>query len=157
MRFIVLVIFFSCYHFTQAQMNDTTLLIGKTDQESLKQYSWFNTEYDQYIPVQSVVDSLLKFAPNLKIMTVLGTWCSDSHELVPAFYKVASLLKLSPQQIEMIAVDRKKNCPAPDIRSLNIEYVPTFFVFYKGELKGKIVETVEKTIEQDMLQLLQAK
>jgi thiol-disulfide isomerase/thioredoxin len=155
MRLKLFFIFLICFHYTQAQMSDTTLLIGNIEEESLNRYNWFNEGYRKYTPSAESVDALKVYVADMKIMVVMGTWCSDSHELVPAFFKVATELGLRKTQIEMIGVDRKKHCPVPDISALRIEYVPTFFVFYKGELKGKIVETVNKSIEQDIQKLLQ--
>ncbi|MES2559773.1 MAG: thioredoxin family protein [Bacteroidota bacterium] len=139
---------------TQAQVNDTSLLIGTIEYKNLTTYSWFDSTYNAYKTEQSVIDSIKPFASDLRLMVVLGTWCSDSKEQVPALCKIANQCEISMAQLEFIGVDRKKHCPLPDITSLNIEYVPTIFVFVKGTLKGKIVEVPEKTMEQDLLKLI---
>jgi thiol-disulfide isomerase/thioredoxin len=154
MRLKTLFILLVCFYNTQAQMSDTSLLIGTIEHKDIKGYSWYGKTFSEYTPDQTSVDGLKPFVNDLKVMAVMGTWCSDSHELLPAFYKISEQAGISDNQIELIAVDRKKHCPMPDITSLNIEYVPTFFVFYKGKLVGKIVETPNKTLEADMLELL---
>jgi hypothetical protein len=58
------------------------------------------------------------------------------------------------EKIELIGVDRKKQCGTVDIKPLNIEYVPVIMVFNNKKLVGKIVETTEKSIEEDLLKLL---
>lgn len=146
--------FLICFNYSQAQMTDTTLLIGKIEKTNLKKYSWYETGYTTYKADQTALDKLKPYVPELKVMVVMGTWCSDSHELIPAFYAISEKIGLPDSQVELIAVDRKKHCPLPDISSLNIEYVPTFFIFYKDKLMGKIVETPAKTLEDDMLDLL---
>jgi hypothetical protein len=154
MRVKLFFAFLICFNYTQAQMTDTTLLIGKIEKEKLSNYSWYNAEFTKYAADQAALDKLKPYVADLTVLVVMGTWCSDSHELVPAFFKIASQIGLPDTQVEMIAVDRKKYCPFPDISSLQIEYVPTFFVSYKGKIVGKIVETPAKTLEADMLELL---
>ena len=154
MQLKLLLAFLICFHYSQAQMTDTTLLIGKIEKTNLTKYSWYESNYSTYKADQTALDKLKPFVPELKVMVVMGTWCGDSHELVPAFFTIAEKIGLPDSKIEMIAVDRKKNCPLPDISSLNIEYVPTFFVFYEDKLMGKIVETPAKTLEADLLDLL---
>lgn len=154
-RFLWITILFTSFTYnTQAQVSDTSLLIGTIEYKNLTAYSWFDSTYRAYTPEQSVIDSIRPFAKDIRLMVVLGTWCSDSKEHVPALCKIAVQSGMGFKQLELIGVDRKKHCPLPDISSLNIEYVPTIFVFVKGTLKGKIVETPEKTIEQDILKLI---
>lgn len=138
----------------QAQVNDTSLLIGTIEYKNLTAYSWFDSTYKAYIPNQPVIDSITPFAKDIRLMVVLGTWCGDSKEHVPALCKIAVHSGMDIKQLEFIGVDRKKHCPLPDINSLHIEYVPTIFVFVKGVLKGKIVEMPEKLLEQDLLKLI---
>lgn len=138
-----------------AQMSDTSLLIGSIKHNQLKEYSWYQKQFDAYQPDSLSIIDLKMVAPYVSIVIVLGTWCGDSKEHVPSLFKIAQQAGFIDTQIELIGVDRKKKCPLPDISSLNIEYVPTFFVFNRGVLKGKIVETPATTLEKDILQLLQ--
>jgi thiol-disulfide isomerase/thioredoxin len=154
MRVKLILALLICFNISQAQTTDTTLLIGTITKENLNHYSWYGTEYSKYVPDHTALEKIRPYVADLKIMVVMGTWCSDSHELIPAFFKLASQIGLPDSHIEMIAVDRKKKCPVPDVSSLHIEYVPTFFVFYKGKNVGKIVETPTKTLEADILDLL---
>lgn len=138
-----------------SQMSDTSLLIGSIKHEQLKGYSWYQQQFDAYKPDSLAIADLKMVASSVSLVVVLGTWCGDSKEHVPALFKIAQQAGINFEQIELIGVDRKKKCPLPDISSLNIEYVPTFFVFNRGVLKGKIIETPGTTLEKDILQLLQ--
>jgi hypothetical protein len=153
-KLLCTLMFLVSFFVTRAQMSDTTLMIGKIDHDQLEEYSWFGKNFEAYSPDNTVVKQLEMYAPKLRFMIVMGTWCGDSHEHVPAFFKTASQCSIDISKVEIIGVDRKKRCPYPDIRSLNIEYVPTFFVFYDNVLVGKIVENPKKTIEADLLELL---
>ncbi len=135
-----------------AQQQDSIQhLEGKLQRTDLESFKWFKDNYNQYKPAMSVVEELIKFE-KCSLLVVLGTWCSDSHELVPQLFKVADLVGW--EKIELIGVDRKKQCSSIDIKPLNIEYVPVIMVFKDKKLMGKIVETTEKTIEEDLLKIL---
>ncbi len=136
-----------------AQQNDSTqILEGKLTRNQLEQFTWFKNQYNTYKPFPAVLQELVTY-PKCSIMIVLGTWCSDSHELVPQLFKVADMAGW--ENIEVIGVDRKKQCSTVDISSLGIEYVPVIMVFNNKKLVGRIVETTEKTMEEDLLNLLQ--
>ncbi len=135
-----------------AQQKDSTqVLEGKLQRTDLEGFKWFKEEYNQYKPAMSIVEELVKY-DKCSLLVVLGTWCSDSHELVPQLFKVADLAGW--EKIELIGVDRKKQCGTVDIKALSIEYVPVIMVFNNKKLVGKIVETTEKSIEEDLLKLL---
>ena len=135
-----------------AQQPDSTQhLEGKLQRTDLESFKWFKDNYNQYKPAMSVVEELIKFE-KCSLLVVLGTWCSDSHELVPQLFKVADLVGW--EKIELIGVDRKKQCSSIDIKPLNIEYVPVIMVFKDKKLMGKIVETTTVTIEDDLLKIL---
>lgn len=135
-----------------AQQPDSTQhLEGKLQRTDLESFKWFKDNYNQYKPAMSVVEELIKFE-KCSLLVVLGTWCSDSHELVPQLFKVADLVGW--EKIELIGVDRKKQCSSIDIKPLNIEYVPVIMVFKDKKMMGKIVETTAVTIEDDLLKIL---
>lgn len=138
--------------YTMAQQTDSTILEGKLDRSQLENYTWFKEHYTSYKPSLSVIEQLVNH-PKCSLLVVMGTWCSDSHELVPQLFKVADFAGWD--KIEIIGVDRKKQCSSPDITALNIEYVPVIMLFKDKKLVGRIVETVEKSIEEDLLKLLE--
>lgn len=154
MRFILIGFFFFTIRIANAQMNDTIILLGQIKESELKSYSWFEKHYDNYNPVTSTLDSIQSNLKDIHFKVVLGTWCSDSREQVPALIKLFETLKINKESIEWIGVDKKKKCPTPDIRKLKVEYVPTVFVYRKKKLIGKIVEQPEATLELDLLRIL---
>lgn len=137
-----------------AQHKDSTDIIeGKLTVSQLETFGWFKKNYAEYKPAMSVVDELAEFK-KCSVLVILGTWCSDSHELVPQLMKVMDLAGW--KQPELIGVDRKKKCSKIDIKPLNIEYVPVIIVFEKEKEKGRIIETTKKSIEEDLLEILQS-
>lgn len=139
--------------FVMAQQKDSVQIIeGKLTISQLEEFKWFKNNYASYKPAMSIIDELATYK-KCSLLVILGTWCSDSHELVPQLYKVIDLAGWP--QPELIGVDRKKQCSTIDIRPLNIEYVPVIIVFEKGKELGRIIETTKKNIEEDLLEILQ--
>lgn len=81
-----------------------------------------------------------------------ASWCGDSKEHLPHFVKLAQKAKI--KNVKYIALSRQKSLPNKDIREFGIEYVPTFIVFNRNEEIGRIIETPEISLEQDLLKML---
>jgi thiol-disulfide isomerase/thioredoxin len=114
---------------------------------------WFKSEYDYYQPEDSVIK--LINLDSVKIVCVLGTWCSDSRREVPHFFKILDALKFDEKNLTLYCVDRKKQAEGYDIDQFVIERVPTF-IFYKNDSEiGRIIETPQETLERDLLKILQ--
>ncbi len=132
------------------------IIVGAADVQGLKTIgTWYEEEYALYTPDQTVLDSIQLFKDQLPdVFIVLGTWCGDSKEHVPHFYKIANMLNYPEDKIFMVAVDRDKKGGDFCLADFNITLVPTFIFTYKGEEIGRIIETPVKTLEQDMLGVL---
>ncbi len=134
----------------------TPILIGCCTRDAFMDtsYSWFNKEYDEYVPDTAFVQQLTPLLKDLSIKIVMGTWCSDSHEQVPRFFKLTDELNFNEKNIQIICVDRNKKGLADEVSGLSIEKVPTF-IFYKSNTEiGRIIETPEKSLESHLLSIL---
>ncbi len=115
---------------------------------------FFEPEYDFYNPDTTKVKFLKAVAKDYTVVIVIGTWCGDSREQVPRFYKIADKIELDAAAIELIAVDRQKKGADIDVSPLNIVKVPTF-IFYRNQKEiGRIIETPDTTLENDMLTII---
>lgn len=121
-------------------------------------------EYQQrkttYEPDPSAVQYLAAvIQPGHRVEVYLGTWCSDSLREVPKFLKMLDVLK-SGYQVELpasyLAVNRAKNEPRELLEGKAIEKVATFIVFRNGAEIGRVVETPNGLLEDDLLQILNA-
>ena len=110
----------------------------------------YHAEYSAYTLPFQILDSLKIVAEGLSMKLVLGTWCGDSKEQVPRFFKIYDMAKLD-FPVELICVDRQKLAGETDISQLGIEKVPTFIFFRNGAEIGRIIETPLHSLEQDML------
>lgn len=135
-------------------------LVGKVIRNDIQKGefgNYFNSEYRPYHPKQDILSQLKNGIYNKSILVVLGTWCHDSKEQVPRFYKVLDQLDYNTSDVEIICVDRGKTAGSLDISHLNIEKVPTFII-YSGDMElGRIIETPTLSMEEDLLKILNNK
>jgi thiol-disulfide isomerase/thioredoxin len=90
----------------------------------------------------------------VEIKVVMGTWCHDSKREVPRFYKI---LSHKTDNIEMIALDRKKQSPNGETDAMAITNTPTFIFYKNGKEMNRIVETPVDSLERDMIKILSGK
>lgn len=138
-----------------AQKNDNKVATGTllrntftTDKEFKE---WFLEKYENY-PVNTALQSRLATAlNNKKVVVVMGTWCSDSQELVPALFKVLDSISFPNADVHVYGVDREKKTPATVVSKYKISYVPTIVLIdTTGNETGRITENPAKSLEEDL-------
>ena len=160
----VLLLVFSSHLFAQ-ELNKTIIdpklekevLIGKCDREGLKSEvfaEYYNEGYNNYVPDENIIRQLKKKKKGLNITIVMGSWCGDSKDQVPKFYKILDQIGFKESKVELISVDGVKTAGDEVISGLNIQRVPTFLFYKDGREIGKIVETPTSSLEKDMLLIL---
>lgn len=117
-------------------------------------FGWLKKGYESYKPDTNDINYLKKNLGAYTIVAFIGTWCDDTHKLLPRFEKVLSLSAFPMKQYTMFGVDLGKKTLNDENRLYRIENVPTFIV-YKGRKEiGRIVETVNKSIEEDLVSII---
>lgn len=133
------------------------VLCGECTRSGLQQGDFgalFKQYHHLYAPDPRVVARIRGLADGAGIMIVLGTWCSDSQEQVPRFFKVLDKARFPKNKVSLVCVDSAKEACGVDISSLDIHKVPTFIVYRNGREMGRIIETPYQTLEQDLLMFL---
>ena len=96
-------------------VHDTTInkevLIDYCDRTGLESGE-FGTYYTLEFEDYSLNDSLVKLIGNkindFDITIVFGSWCSDSEQQVPHFYKILDQAGYDDNQLKIIAVNRQR-------------------------------------------------
>jgi len=142
-----------------AQTPTAPLLVGPTDAQLLTQEAtctWFNPTYASYQPDAVTVASLKKaFPADATFMVFGGMWCSDTQNLLPKFFKTLEAAGIPKKSVTLYMLDEQKNSPDKLEKQYGVNNVPTFIVMQNGKEKGRIVESVQKSIEADLLKLVQ--
>lgn len=137
-----------------AETTETVDLLGnitRSDLEKAPFNEWFDGEYQAYQVSEATAEVDLS---EVEIITVMGTWCSDSQREVPHLFKLLDHLNFPTEKVSMIAIDEDKAEPAADIGKWGIEHVPTIILLKQGTEVGRIVEAPVETLEADMKNLL---
>jgi thiol-disulfide isomerase/thioredoxin len=165
MKRLILVILLFVSAINAQQFNNSTIdtvknkkmLIGFCTREAFQDTAfkdWFDEQYKNYQPDYEVLDKLEGNLDEISITIVMGTWCSDSREQVPSFYKILDELNYDTNKIKLICVDRKKKGLSDEADSLNIELVPTIIFYRNNEEIGRIIETPAESLEKDILEIV---
>ena len=161
---ILFVIFMSCKNSNPKNKNNDLTekdieyvdLIGDFKRKDLTKPpydSWFTENYNNYELDIETADKIKKLLNRkISIKVVMGTWCSDSRENVPAFIKLMDYLKFSRYQL--IGLDVEKKNPRQDELLYEIINVPTFIFYDDKEEINRIVELTIESIEKDILKIL---
>jgi thiol-disulfide isomerase/thioredoxin len=135
------------------------MLIGYCNSDGFKMIqsnfdSAFQVEYPLYQPDKATVEQLKGKMKNIRITIVMGTWCGDSREWMPRFYKVMDQAGFKYNNLTLICVDHEKKAPVPGLSNLKIERVPTFILYRKKHELGRIVEVPADLLEKDILKIV---
>lgn len=88
----------------------------------------------------SAVAALKKNGAKCSFVVLCGTWCEDTQNLLPKFYRLMDAGNIPDSKITLIALDRNKTT----IKNLHVKYqvkaVPTFIVFVDGKEVGRVLE-----------------
>ena len=122
------------------------------------EFTWFDKGFESYTPKKETVEALKKVNwKDVKVKVFGGTWCEDTQNLLPKFIKMCKASAIPESSIELYYLDRKKQSPEGDEKPYNIERIPTFIILINGIEKGRVVESVSQSIEEDVLKIIQAK
>ena len=142
---------------------DKDMVVGTTTLDAISKNNNFWVEYlflyERHNIDKETIEQLTQLLSDrtIKVVAVIGTWCSDSKIHFPVFSKVMQHLPQNAVSTEIIGTDRDKLAGDTDIFSLNIEFVPTF-IFYENKTElGRIVEAPSETMEKDILKILSNK
>ena len=162
---IVFFIFISMNVFSQ-EINRTKIdeksqmevLIGLCNRDGLKSdlfKTYFEAEYNSYKTDTAVINKIKTAIKekNITITIVMGSWCGDSQEQVPRFYKILDETGFNESNVILYCVDRAKKTDKGETDSLNIQLVPTFIFYKDGKEIGRIIETPILILEKDFLEI----
>lgn len=145
---------FSCMSSrTTAKINHPTYeVIADTQTKVLKGYlnrsvlendtafKWFAENIKYGTADTAAVRSFHDNKANFSLVVVGGTWCHDTQNLLPVFYRLIDKSGFPENKITLIGVDRDKKGPEDLEKNYSIVSVPTFIVMKNGKEVGRVVE-----------------
>lgn len=126
-----------------ADRDSSKMYVGFISEELLKSdsaFKWYAKAQSIYTPKQPVVKIFADNKDSVQLLVVMGTWCEDSHFVIPRFYKILEAAGFNKTNVPLLAVDRNKRDKTHLTHTLNITHVPTIIVYKNGKELGRVVE-----------------
>lgn len=115
-------------------------LIARTDIENDTAFSWFQKNYKLGRPDANAVAAFKQHAGDFQMLVFAGTWCPDTQNLLPEFYRLTDASNYADSNITLIGVDNSKTTLDNLNKTFHLVDVPTFIVMKNGKEVGRVVE-----------------
>jgi thiol-disulfide isomerase/thioredoxin len=136
---------------SQAQVD----VYGKTNAAGMSEkYSWYNKNYKEYKPRKKHTKKLEEALLEYDFLVFAGPWCPDTQDLVPKFFKTLAVAGYPEEKVPVYLLDRSKESPEKFEADYGIMAVPTFVVLKDGKEVGRIIESANRSMEEDLLNLV---
>jgi thiol-disulfide isomerase/thioredoxin len=136
-------------------LRGSTEMLGPVTRESvLKNNPDWHAVVSAYNPKPGSIEALRTVSEDVTVEVYFGTWCPDSKAHVSEFFKVLDLADNPHLRAVYTAVPRDRAQRVPYYGMREVERLPAFLVFVDGREIGRIVETPEKSVEEDLVQIL---
>ena len=115
-------------------------LVTMADIKNDSSFTWYaqNTKY--YKPNAALVAALKAKAGQYHLMLFAGTWCHDSQQIIPKYFRCLEAAGMPDSVITIAAADRNKTTIASLHKVFQVTMVPTIIVMKDGKEVGRITE-----------------
>lgn len=115
-------------------------LLNRSIIENDTTFKWFKDNYKLGRVDDSAVIAFKKYGNAIHMIIFGGTWCEDTQNLLPQFYRLADASGFADSSITLVGVDRKKKTLDNLSDAFHITNVPTFIVMKDGKEIGRVIE-----------------
>lgn len=103
-------------------------------------FAWYAQNQKSYTPNADAVKNFSAGKDAVNLVVFGGTWCGDTKQILPNFYKTVDAAAFPENRITLIGVDRSKKTLYNLAEAFGITNVPTFIVMKDGKEIGRVVE-----------------
>ena len=103
-------------------------------------FKWYADAQRIYTPKAEAIKALQNNKDTVQLLVFMGTWCEDSHFIIPRLFKLTDAAGFPDSCITLIGVDRNKKTLSHLCEALDVKNVPTIIVMKKGKELGRVVE-----------------
>lgn len=115
-------------------------IIQKSDLLNEPTFTWYAESQRVYSRPDTSAVNALKSHKNLYFIIFGGTWCVDTHYVIPKFFKIQEAAFFPETHIAMFAVDHNKRTTGNIAEALGVDRVPTIIVMQDGKELGRTIE-----------------
>lgn len=115
-------------------------LLTRADIQTDTSFAWFtkNMQYGSADP--NAVKTFREKAGSFEVVVFCGTWCEDSQNLLPQFYRLIDKSGFPDSSITLIGTDRNKETLHNLHKVFNVKNVPAFIIMKNGKELGRMIE-----------------
>lgn len=127
---------------TDPKHPEKKMLVGAITKEHLSTdtaFGWYAQSYRYYSPDSATV-AAFKANQHCRFIVFGGTWCEDTQNILPKFFKLMEQANIPSEHLSLFAVDRDKKVFGNLTSAMQILNVPTFIVMKNGKEVGRVVE-----------------
>ena len=103
-------------------------------------FAWMRNDISWYKPNAAAVTTLKEVKDTVQLLVFVGTWCEDSHNVIPKLFSLIDTAGFSGDRVTLIGVDRNKKTLSHLSEALNVTKVPTIIVLKGGKEYGRVIE-----------------
>jgi thiol-disulfide isomerase/thioredoxin len=131
------------------------VLVGPLSKEEiLKNLPEWQEVAASYIPNPAIIEKLNSINKEVQVELFIGTWCPDCRRHVSAYFKILEMTDNPLIVTSYTGIPREREARQEFIQGKSIERVPTFIIYIDGQEKGRIIETPTKSVEEDLLDII---
>ena len=124
--------------------------------QKISKEDWFKQGYQEYQPVQDKVNELKKNSKNVDLLVFGGSWCSDTRREIPHLKKILDQAGFKSDQVLLVHTNPGMTEETGIAEAEEVKSVPTIVVYVNGKKQDRIVESPEKTLEEDLVKIIQS-
>jgi thiol-disulfide isomerase/thioredoxin len=103
-------------------------------------FRWYAENLKGYTPNAKALDGLKKHKDSIRLLVFMGTWCEDSHFVIPKLFSLLDAAGFPMNRVSLVGVDRAKTTVGHLEAALDVKNVPTIMVMKNGKEMGRVVE-----------------
>ena len=115
-------------------------IISRDVLQSDTSFHWYAENMKGYAPNSVALTALKQYGDSIQFVAFMGTWCEDSHFIIPKFFTLLDAANFSKERVTVIGVDRNKKTLSHLAEALDIKNVPTLMIMKDGKELGRVVE-----------------
>jgi thiol-disulfide isomerase/thioredoxin len=130
-------------NYRTVQNGNEKILIGYLNRSVIENdtaFKWFKQNMQYGTAYAPAIESFKAKSNHFKLMVFAGTWCEDSQNLLPVFYRLLEKSNFSEKNVTLIGVDRNKTTIEDLHTKYSITRVPTFIILKNGKEVARVVE-----------------
>jgi hypothetical protein len=148
--FVILFLFLSLHLIAEKELTGPL-----SKEEILKNNPEWQELVASYHPKPEIIEKIKAIHREIQVEVFMGCWCPDCTQHVSAYFKITEMADNPYIYTSYIGIPREREARTEFIQGKNIVRIPTFIIYFQGQEIGRIIETPSKSVEEDLIDILE--